>query len=374
MCTYKPNLKGLLALGAVFVCSTVFSTPAFALGTAADTDIDNFATVDYQVSGASQSPVTSNSTTFKVDQVVDLTVAEGDGAETAVVPNQQDAVARFTVTNTGNAAQDFNLSVSNVATNPFGVPDDFDPTAFTIVVDVNNNNVYDVGVDTATFIDELGPDATGDEATDNVISVFVLADIPLGPTPGQGANIQLVATALEGGASGTEGNVQVASSGPNTDGLEVAISNATDSADDAYLVGAVAALAANKTSRVVSDPLGGAFPNAVAVPGAVVEYTITITNSGSVPATDVTVSDTLQSELAFATGGYDVGVTDSDVQIDSLGATSYCIAESGGTDTNGDGCVLTGDVLTVGAAGTTADALANAPDNVVTVRFQVSIN
>lgn len=374
MCTYKPNLKGLLALGAVFIGSMVFSTPVFALGTAANTDINNSATVDYQVSGASQAPVTSNETSFKVDQVVDLTVAEGDGAETAVVPNQQDAVARFTVTNTGNAAQDFSLSVSNVASNPFGVPDDFDPTAFTIVVDVNNNNVYDVGVDTATFIDELGPDATGDEATDNVISVFVLADIPLGPTPGQGANIRLVAEALEGGASGAQGDVQVASSGPNTNGLEVAISNATASADDAYLVGAVAVLAANKTSRVVSDPLGGVSPNALAIPGAIVEYTITITNSGSVPATGVTVSDTLQGELTFATGGYDVGVTDSDVQIDSLGTTSYCIAESGGTDTNADGCVLSGAVLTVGAAGITADTLANAPNNVVTVRFQVSID
>jgi len=374
MCAFKSSLKRLLATGLVAFFGVVYSTSALAIGTAANTDIDNSATVDYQVSGASQAPVTSNSTSFKVDQVVDLTVAEADGAETAVVPNQQDAVARFTVTNTGNAAQDFSLSVNNVASNPFGVPDDFDPTAFTIVVDVNNNNVYDVGVDTATFIDELGPDVTGDEATDNVISVFVLADIPLGPTPGQGANIQLVAEALEGGASGAQGNVQVASSGPNTDGLEVAISNGTASADDAYLVGAVAVLAANKTSQVVSDPLGGVSPNALAIPGAIVEYTIAITNSGSVPATDVTVSDTLQGELTFATGGYDVGVTNSDVQIDSLGTTSYCIAESGGTDTNGDGCVLSGAVLTVGAAGMTADTLDNAPDNVVTVRFRVSIN
>jgi len=374
MCTYKPNLKGLLALGTVVVYGMMCSTPVFAIGTSANTDIDNFATVDYQVSGASQSPVTSNTTSFKVDQVVDLTVAEADGAETAVVPNQQDAVARFTVTNTGNAVQDFSLSVNNVGSNPFGVPDDFDPTAFTIVVDVNNNNVYDVGVDTATFINELGPDVTGDEATDNVISVFVLADIPLGPTPGQGANIQLVAVALEGGAPGAQGDVQVASGGPNTDGLEIAISNGTASADDAYLVGAVATLAANKASRVVSDPLSNVFPAALAIPGAIVEYTITITNSGSVPATDVTVSDTLPGNLAFTEDQYNDGVDDWDVQIDSGGVTSYCNAEAGGTDTNTDGCVLTGAVLTVGAAGMTADTLANAPNNVVTVRFQVSID
>lgn len=373
MCTYKPNLKGLLALGMVIIYGMVYSAPVFALGTAANTDIDNFATVDYQVSGASQTAVTSNTTSFKVDQVVDLTVAEADGAETAVVPNQQDAVARFTVTNTGNAVQDFSLSVNNVGTNPFGVPDDFDPTDFTIVVDVNNNNIYDVG-DTATFINELGPDVTGDEATDNVISVFVLADIPIGQAPGDGANIQLVAQALEGGDSGAQGNVQVASGGPNTDGLEIAISNGTASADDAYLVGAVAALAANKTSRVVSDPLLNVFPAALAIPGAIVEYTITITNSGSVPATDVTVSDTLPGNLAFAEDQYNDGVDDWDVQIDSGGVTSYCNAEAGGTDTNADGCVLTGAVLTVGAAGMTADTLTSAPNNVVTVRFQVSID
>lgn len=364
-----------LAVASVALFGMVHSMSALAVGTRADTDIDNFATVDYQVGGASQTAVNSNTTSFKVDQVVDLTVAEADGAETSVVPNQQDAVARFTVTNTGNEVQDFSLAANDVATGVFGVTDNFDPSAYSIVVDVNNNDIYEPLIDTATFIDELGPDVTGDPATDNVISVFVLADIPVSQVPGDGANVELVATAREGGSATNQGIVQVASGGPaNTDGLEIVISNATGADDDAYLVGAVATLAANKTSRVVSDPLGNSFPNAMAIPGSIVEYTVTITNSGTVAATDLSVSDTLQGDLVFATGGYDVGVTDSDVQIDALGATGYCIAESGGTDTNADGCVLTGAVLTVGAAGMTADEVANAPDNVVEVRFQVTIN
>lgn len=362
------------AVASAALFGMMYSMSAMALGTAADTDIDNFATVDFQVSGTPQVTVTSNTTSFKVDQVVDLTVAEADGGETSVVPNQQDAVARFTVTNTGNEVQDFGLSVNDVVTGVFGITDNFDPSAFTIVVDTNNNDVYDAGVDTVqSFIDELSPNVTADPATDNVISVFVLADIPLVQVTGDGANIELVAEAREGGVAG-QGIVQAETGGNNTDGLEIVWSNNTASDDDAYSVGAIASLAAAKTSEVLSDPLGNSAPAAVAIPGAIVEYTITITNSGSVAATDVTVTDTLQADLSFETGNYDVGVSDSDVQVDALGVTSYCIAEAGGTDTNADGCVRTGTVLSVGAAGMTADTAANAPNNVVTVRFQVAIN
>lgn len=366
------NMKRCFAVASVALFGMVHSMSALALGTGANTPIDNFATVDYQVGGASQTAVPSNTTSFVVDQVVDLTVAEADGAETPVVPNQLDAVARFTVTNTGNEVQDFSLSAIDTTGTLFGVTDNFNPTAYTIVVDVNDNNTYEPLIDTATFINELGPDVTGVEATDNVISVFVLADIPVGQIPNDGALVTLTAEAREGGDGGAQGIVQAETGGNNTDGLEVVWANNTSSDDDAYLVGAVASLAAVKSSEVVSDPLGNSAPVALAIPGAVVEYTVTITNTGAADATNVEVSDILQADLSFETGNYDVGVTDSDVQIDALGVTSYCIAESGGTDTNGDGCVLTGTTLTVGAAGMTAEAAGG--DDVVTVQFQVSIN
>ena len=366
------NTRKCFAATAVALMGVVYSTSVLAVGTDADTDIDNFATVNYEVGGIGRPPVDSPVTSFKVDQVVDVTVAEADGAETAVVPNQVGAIARFTVTNTGNEVQDFGLSVNNVSTGVFGVTDNFDPSAFTIVIDANGDDVYDAGDTVANYIDELSADDTNpDPLLDNVVSVFVLATIP-NQSIGDGANIELVAEAREGGASGSQGIVQAETGGVNTDGLEVVWSNNPGSDDDAYLVVAAPTLVAAKASEVLSDPLGNASPNALAIPGSIVEYTVTITNSGALAATNVSVSDTLQSDLTFETGTYNGGASDVSITVGAV--TTFCIAEAGGTDTNGDGCVRSGSVLTVAPAGLTADEVANAPDNVVEVRFQVSIN
>ena len=138
-------------------------------------------------------------------------------------------------------------------------------------------------------------------------------------------------------------------------------------------------LAVIKSVVTVRDPLGAASPAALAIPGAVVEYEISITNSGNSDATEVIVTDTLSANLTFLAGDFNGGA--ADVQI-IVGAAPpvYCIAEVGG-DTNADGCFLsaTGDYLTVTVpvsatyptgltVGTTA------PDNVAAVHFRVTVN
>ena len=110
MCALK--LKRLLALGPVAFLGLALSTSVLAVGTDAGTPINNTATVGYKVGGVAQTPIDSPQTTFLVDQVVDFVVAEADGGDTAVGAGEQDAVARFTVTNTGNETQDFALSVA----------------------------------------------------------------------------------------------------------------------------------------------------------------------------------------------------------------------------------------------------------------------
>src|SRR3954463_14350769 len=85
---------------------------ALAAGTAANTDIVNRATVNFQVSGVAQTPVesspTGNSTagvgngadtSFKVDNKIDLTVTEVGGAATQVnAPGAVNQVTTFKVT------------------------------------------------------------------------------------------------------------------------------------------------------------------------------------------------------------------------------------------------------------------------------------
>ena len=382
MCAFKSSLKRLLATGLVAFCGVVYSTSALAVGTPANTDINNSATVGFKVGGVDQTAVPSNTTTFKVDQVVDFVVDEADNGDTDVVPGELDAVARFTVTNTGNAAQDFDLSVLDLDGGTVFSADTIDTVGLTIVIDANNNDVYDPGVDLVrSFIDGLSADDTDAADPDNVISVFILGDIPASAIGGNAANIVLTATAHKVGADDALGAVEAETGGnDDPDSVQIIFSAAVDSGltatfsdQDGYLV-ASASLTAAKTSDVISDPVAGVSTAALAIPGAIVEYTITITNSGDLPATELVITDDIQSDLTLETGKY----TGQDIEITKRdGTVVTCTADPTG---DSDGCGLTGNTLTVSIP-TTVDpdgisvlALANAPQNVVVIKFQVSIN
>ena len=69
----KLGLPGLLFVGVLALSA---SPPGFAAGTASGTDVTNTATLSYSVGGVPQTDVPSNVTTFKVDNKVDVTVAE----------------------------------------------------------------------------------------------------------------------------------------------------------------------------------------------------------------------------------------------------------------------------------------------------------
>ena len=87
-------------------------------------------------------------------------------------------------------------------------------------------------------------------------------------------------------------------------------------------------LVITKTVAVISDPLSSGFP----IPGAVMEYTITIDNTaGSVDATAVSIADAIDSDVTFLTGVYNAGA--SDISFDS--GASFCVAD--GSDGDGYG-------------------------------------
>jgi len=363
--------------------SLVYSTSVLAVGTDAGTQIDNTATVGYKVGGVAQTPEVSPTSTFYVDQVVDFVVAEADGGDTDVGAGEQDAVARFTVTNTGNETQDFALSVLDLVGGTVFSLDTIQADALTIFVDVNDNDVYDAGTDIATFIDELTND---DTAAANEISVFVLGDIPAAASDGDAANIELTATAHVAGVATVLGAAEAESGGnDDTGSVQVIFAAAVDSGatataagQDGYLVGS-ANLSAVKASTVVLDPLGQTNPVALAIPGAFVQYEVTITNTGGLPATEVQVTDDIPGDLTFETGTYNGAASDVEIVVGASPAV-YCIAELNG-DGNGDGCFrnAAGDSLTVSIpvsvtypTGLTVGI--NAPTDDVIVRFQATIN
>jgi len=371
------SLRVTLA-SALALCGSLWST-AYAQLTPAGSPIANRASVNYSVGGVAQTVIESSptgnttpgvnagtSTTFVVDNVINLTVAESSGNATITSPGATNAVLAYRVTNTGNAVEGYQLSLTEeVGTVLFGNTDNFNVGLPNLQIRVDEdpssgnatgNRTYD-GTETATAVNQLAPGAS--------ITVFILGNIPLGTANNAFANVRLQARAAAAGSNGT--TLEVQSAGVNNPAtVEIVFgdagNDATESAADQYAVQS-AALTVTKAATVISDPFGSASPRAV--PGAVVEYAITVANSGLTAATGVAVSDPLPANTTFVTGAY--GGSNS-VQIVG-GAAAVCVVETP-TDTNGDGCFNNGTSLIVNAT-----ALGNiaASGNAI-VRFRVQIN
>lgn len=259
---------------------------AHAAGTLVGTDIQNNVTVNYQVGTVAQTAETG-SNTFKVDRKIIFTAIEAaTTGTTSVVPGQQDAVTRFQVNNTSNDTLDFTLSAAQLSGGlaEHGGTDVFDVSNLQFFVDANGNGTYEAGTDTATTINDLAPDQSR--------YVFVIGDIALTQTNGQVAGVTLTATARNSDGSPI---TAATDSTTNTDNVETIFADTgrdgVESDGDDYTVSA-ADLTVSKLSRVVSDGVSASNPKAI--PGAVVEYCIVVSNAaGAATATNVAVSDDL---------------------------------------------------------------------------------
>jgi uncharacterized repeat protein (TIGR01451 family) len=279
------------------------ASPALAAGTPAGSTITNNVSVAYQVGGVSQTGL-SASNSFTVDRKVNFTVAEDGSSTTQVSPGQLAAVTSFIVTNTSNAPLDFALAASNRVggTAAHGGTDVFDVSNLRLFADTNSNGAYDPGTDLAiAYLDQIAADANS--------RVFVVVDVPLGRSTSEVAGVRLTGTAAEATAAGSLGAVVTQTAGANTAGVDTVFADVTTADgniardgihfdEDDYTILA-AALTATKTSRVISDPLNGTT-NPKLIPGAVVEYCITVANgAGGAAAANVAISDTLPATTTY---------------------------------------------------------------------------
>ncbi len=271
---------------------------AEAANTASGTVITNAATVSFEVGGVLQSTVTGTNT-FTVDNKVNLQVTKI--ADRTVVPGSTNQALVFTVTNLGNTAQRYALSIVSRNTDSFNMNNDN-----RIYLDNGGTpNAWDAGdtpyVNAGTF---------GDVASGATITVLIVADTPATRVTGDVAQYDLLATTVNAGTL----VVTVQTAGADTAGVDVVFADTAGSAgagtDDArdgkhsamaaYSVTA-AAVTVGKTSAVYSDPFNGAVPanNPKAIPGAVITYTVTVSNAvGGSQATNISIVDNLSGEIA----------------------------------------------------------------------------
>lgn len=269
------------ALAAVTLAALVAAPSANAAGVSAGTLIENTAVATYE-DGEGPRTVNSNTVSLRVDELIDLTLVSLDPAALRAPPG--DAVLTFELTHQGNGPEAFLLTA-----NPAVGGNDFNTTVTGIALDTNGNGTYDPGVDVLL----TGPETTPVLAPDDVRTVFVLVNVPVGVTDGAISNVELNAQAVTGfGAPGTS------FAGAGVDGGD-AIIGATGAFSTASgrLVAGVSSVSLSK-SVAVTDPFGGAE----VVPGSVATFTISATVAGSGDVQALVVSDAIPAGTTYAPG------------------------------------------------------------------------
>ena len=326
MTTFTNLKKGLLATVALGFFATGTAAAQANNFTAATTPVDNTFTLSYEVNGAAQPEINNNDapTRFLVDRLVDLTVTNV-GGDTTVAPGQEDATLTFTLTNDGNDEHAYFLDIVNA----IATGDNFDPTAGTpteiTYVDTAGTTVIFDPADETKF-PRLLPDET--------ITITVIQDIPAGTVDTNTGDIILVADtrrANDGDVAiiadvnginelnGTD-NVLLDAEGtaPALNGGLDDNTTAPDGAHSAlgtYII-AEAEVDGEKTVDVFSEDgsgcaaIPGTAPAGVqySIPGACVEYRITVTNNDADrAATGIVVEDILPAELTFVAAAVEAG-------------------------------------------------------------------
>ncbi|MEQ1589386.1 MAG: hypothetical protein ABL902_03430 [Gallionella sp.] len=338
------------------------------------------------------------STNFLVDYKVNVLVSGGTVAnvtpgQAAGLPATAGAYTTFTVQNLSNNTQDFVLSAADatigtvttaLALKSTAATDAFDSTGLTMYLDTDNSGTLNAG-DTA--ITSINLPASG--LANSTRTVFVASAIPVTATNGQSSVVSLQAQAVwpavlptwapsataNGNTAAVANGVIVATAAgtPNNAGTTVdivfadtvagvidAVRDGKDSAYDTYTIQS-ASLSVAKAMTLLCDPVNGST-NPKNIPGAYVQYAITITNSGTAAATLSQITDALQTQL-----------TADPLLISGSGAGTNCAPGIGSLSASGFGALRGAGVVTSyaapGLAGQNVTAGASVAGQNVTIDF-----
>lgn len=268
----------------IATASIAFATPVQAAGTVAGTTISNTATATYDDPSGTPTTLPSNRVDILVDEVLDVTVVSADPGNVVVAPGSTNQAVSFTVTNTGNGSEAFRLTPTTAIGG-----DQFDPTTTSIVLDTNNNGIYDPAIDTVYVPGSndpvLAPDAS--------VTVFVLSTIPGGAPDLDRGFLDLTAAAATG--TGAPGTV-FAGQGQGGGDAIVGTTRADGVDRGTYLV-QTATVSFVKSATIV-DPFGGSK----SVPGSIITYTLVANVSGTGTLTNLKLGDAVPTNTTYQTG------------------------------------------------------------------------
>jgi uncharacterized repeat protein (TIGR01451 family) len=321
-------------LSVLIAAATLAAEPVLAAGTPAGTTITNSANASYSVNGTPAAPV-SGSVTITVDELIAVRVTP-PASPTSVASPDTNKVLSFVVTNVGNGQESFTLTPGYSVSG-----DAFDPTAGsvgTLFIDVNADGQYTAGVDTPiTGPVTLNPDQSA--------QVLLVANIPSGQTDGSQGKATLTAISTTPGAAGAAPGTVLPGQGTNGVDAMVGVGPAgpTDSgSDDAgtgiyQINGGLVRLA--KTLLSAMDPFGntcsvtGGNQSGCLVPGATLEYriTVTVTSAASAVAQGLVITDNVPASTTYVAGSIRVNGTARTDAADADNASCAGCGNSTGT-------------------------------------------
>lgn len=309
----RTRLTALLLAGALAALTPL---SALAAGTPVCSSITNTATINYEVGGVGQTPIDGTAAAFNVASKVNLTVATTNAAPgVTVVPGTGtlQAYLTFTVQNDGNTVQDYSLSAITKGAATYTVwaandsVDNFDADGVSVFVESGATVGYQAAQDIATYIDELAPNGTK--------TVYIVATgtpaIALALSNGNKAVYALLARTAQGGSAATEGAETTTALTAGACSAPIVLADtasgpedgALDGDDSAYSVFVVSSadITINKVATTLWDPINYNGVNKKAIPGAIVQYVVTIENDAlaTSSATLTSIGDTLIASLAI---------------------------------------------------------------------------
>lgn len=310
---------------AFIAASSVMTLPAFAevyditnTDTLFGTSVSNTATLSYTVPGASTATTTdSNDVSFKVDRKVIFALSnDHSGTDNETVDVGDEATTVYTLTNNSNAPIDYLLSLPDATTTyTYTLPGATNPTVIT-----NSSTEAE-----RTISLTVGDNVTG--GTDE-IDITVASTVPASIANGGTFDTSLSVVAVERTADGTPLDPQLGTAGAPIVATDAATAwdaasiqtvaiaawlNADgdiERSDSQTFTVQTAIISLRKDVRVIWDPVTKgidvtANKNPRAIPGAIVEYTLTVVNRGPAAASDISLTDTVVEQLAITANGFD---------------------------------------------------------------------
>ena len=277
-------MKRWLSVAGWIAVSLFVSPSAFAVGTIAGTDIDNVATVQFEIQG-NVVQQNSNTLTVTVAEILDVDVT----LQSPQIPVSAGDVNRslaFLLTNIGNGTETFALAIDSALAG-----DDFDPVPSipsSIYFDTDSSgdlSAGDVPYNPGVNDPVLAPDAG--------VTMLLVNDIPGVQVDGDIGRSELSAASTTG--TGNPGDVFGNAGDGGVDAV-VGNSGGDDAEFGEYIVSDVD-LTIVKTATVL-DPFGGTEP----VPGAQITYQVVVTATGTGTAINALFSDLIPINTTYVPG------------------------------------------------------------------------